>query len=142
VPLERRDRRGHKGPRDHRDRKDRKDQQVSNRRSTPDNMGTGSAFSIEAECPPGTKVLGGGIRLRGLVALLTDLRVFESVPSSPTAWRAGCHLVVRFAVLTGSDAERDSAGPPFPPFACLETRNPVAEIRLLQLRQERRKDDV
>jgi hypothetical protein len=63
-------------------------EQVSNSITMPGNLGSGSAFSVTAQCPGGKKVLGGGIRLSGLVSALAELRVFESVPATLTTWRA------------------------------------------------------
>lgn len=63
-------------------------QQVENYTTIPENLGRGSVFWVEAQCPGGKKVLGGGIRLTGNVDVLENLRVFESQPASETAWRA------------------------------------------------------
>ena len=68
-------------------------EQVSNQTTNPGNLGSGSVFSVVAQCPGGKKVLGGGIRLSGQASVLADLRVFESQPSSSMAWRAAAILV-------------------------------------------------
>ena len=68
-------------------------EQVTNQTTIPGNLGSGSVFSVVAQCPGGKKVLGGGIRLSGQVSVLADLRVFESQPSSLTAWRAAAIYV-------------------------------------------------
>jgi hypothetical protein len=68
-------------------------EQVSNSITNPGNIGSGSVFSVTAQCPGGKKVLGGGIRLSGLVSALAELRVFESKPASLTTWRASAMWV-------------------------------------------------
>jgi len=77
-------------------------QQVSAATLIPGSLGTGSVFSAVAECPAGKRVLGGGIRLSGTVAVLADLRVFESQPASFTSWRSSAILVGAPAPLAGS----------------------------------------
>lgn len=68
-------------------------EQVESQVMNPGNLGTGSSFSVVASCPAGKKVVGGGIRLSGNVAVLADMRVLESIPASDSSWRASAILV-------------------------------------------------